>query len=167
MIIRPCTAQDIAPAFEIISHIQAEFVAKGINQWQDGYPAPEDLQKDLSLGFAYFLEEDGQAAGYFALCLREEPYYSVIYNGAWLCPGPYAVIHRLAIQPAKRRQGLATRVLEYALQEARRRGARSLRADTHEHNLPARNLFLKAGFTPCGTIFVRKHGKRDAFEKPL
>lgn len=167
MLIRPCTLQDIAPAFDIIAQIQAEFLSQGINQWQDGYPAPEDLQKDLSLGFAYILEEAGQAAGYFALCPREEPYYSVIYNGAWLCPGPYAVLHRLAIRPAMRRRGLATHVLEYAHSQARRQGALSLRADTHEHNLPARSLFLKAGFTPCGTIFVRKHGKRDAFEKKL
>lgn len=165
MFIRPCTPKDIPHALHIIRQVQEEFRQKGINQWQDGYPSLADLQKDLASHSAYIIEVNHQPAGYFALCFCEDPFYTAIYDGAWLCPGPYGVIHRLAILPAMRRQGLARAVLAYSEEEARKKGALSLRADTHEQNTPTRNLLHKTGFTPCGTIFVRKHGKRTAFEK--
>ena len=165
MIIRPCTAADIPLALDIIQQVQAEFCRKGINQWQDGYPALSDLEKDLSRGYAYIIEQEQQPVGYFALCFCDDPFYTSIYDGAWLCAGPYGVVHRLAVLPSMRRKGLAQAVLEYSVQEARKQGMQSLRVDTHEQNTPTLNLLNKNGFTPCGTIFVRKHGKRAAFEK--
>ncbi len=167
MNIRPCRAEDIPPAMAIIRLVQEHFRRQGVDQWQDGYPDLKDLQKDLDTACAFAIEADGRLAGYFALCFCDDPYYQNIYDGAWLTAGPYAVLHRLAVTPDMRRRGLAENVLSYAQQNARARGAVSLRADTHEHNLPTLALLSKTGFTRCGTIFVRKHGKRAAFEKLL
>lgn len=167
MPIRPCTAQDIPSALALIRQVQEHFRRQGVDQWQDGYPDLKDLQKDLNDSCAFALEEDGALAGYFALCFCEDPYYRDIYDGAWLTAGPYAVLHRLAVTPHRRRRGLGMAVLRYAQECAKTRGAVSLRADTHEHNAPALALLAKTGFTRCGTIFVRRHGKRAAFEKPL
>ena len=54
------------------------------------------------------------------------------------------------IAPRFRRQGFARRLLDQAIDEARRRGARSMHLEVAEDNVDARALYARLGFDPIG-----------------
>ncbi|WP_456432018.1 ribosomal protein S18-alanine N-acetyltransferase [Thermosulfuriphilus sp.] len=59
-------------------------------------------------------------------------------------------ILNLAIHPAFRRQGLATRLIRLALKYARHRGATLAWLEVRPSNVAARNLYQKLGFVASG-----------------
>lgn len=71
---------------------------------------------------------------------------------------------RLAVDPAARRRGIATRLLQAADAEALAAGARRivLHAQTY-----ARNLYLASGYEPRGHAFVEAGIEHIAMEKRL
>jgi ribosomal-protein-alanine N-acetyltransferase len=61
-----------------------------------------------------------------------------------------AHIHNLAVPPEMRRNGLGKRLLAFALQAARRRGARAVHLEVRAGNAPARALYRAMGFEEVG-----------------
>jgi putative acetyltransferase len=66
---------------------------------------------------------------------------------------------------ALRRQGLAVRLLEHLIQEARTRGYRRLSLETGAMPFfePARRLYRKFGFEPCGPFASYRDDPNSAF----
>ncbi len=61
-----------------------------------------------------------------------------------------AEVLTLAVLPALRRQGLGRALLQAAMAEARRRGAAAMTLEVAVDNVPARDLYQRAGFTQVG-----------------
>jgi putative acetyltransferase len=63
----------------------------------------------------------------------------------------HAELKSMRTAPARKRSGVASRILEHVIDEARRRGYRrlSLETGTDEFFLPARKLYEKFGFDYC------------------
>ena len=59
-------------------------------------------------------------------------------------------IENIAVTAAARRQGVATRLLQHAIEVARDRGGRVLFLEVRESNHPALRLYEKHGFTLAG-----------------
>lgn len=58
---RRARPDDAVRIMEIIRQAQAQMRALGSLQWQDGYPAPENIDDDIARGYGYVLERrDGQ-----------------------------------------------------------------------------------------------------------
>ena len=74
-----------------------------------------------------------------------------------------AVIHLLAVHPDWRGRGVSRLLLMACIDEARRRGMRSVRLDVTDNNAPARALYRSAGFVEVGSG-VQDIGPR---ERPL
>ena len=69
-----------------------------------------------------------------------------------------AEIYMIAVDPAYQQQGIATELIEFALDEMRRRGITLATVGTggdpgHE---PARQAYEKLGFTPFPQVFYSK-----------
>ncbi len=62
-----------------------------------------------------------------------------------------AEVLTLAVDPAQRRQGLARRLLDYAMEELRQRGIISCFLEVAIDNTAARGLYGSAGFTEVST----------------
>jgi ribosomal protein S18 acetylase RimI-like enzyme len=62
------------------------------------------------------------------------------------------VLDGLAVDPGHRRLGLARRLVEAAVTEARRRGARKLTLRVLGHNTGARQVYASCGFTVEGVL---------------
>ena len=79
-------------------------------------------------------------------------------------PDQTAVIHVLAIRPSLRGQGLSRDLLAACLEEARRRGAITVRLDVTANNAPAIALYKSAGFSCVGkgTQDIRPEGDPTA-----
>ncbi|MEO1194269.1 MAG: GNAT family N-acetyltransferase [Pseudomonadota bacterium] len=96
-------------------------------------PAPmvADFGAAQAAGDLFVLEQAGQVVAYIHLYRKE------------------AVLHieNLAVHPSARRQGLAGRLLDFAEEEARRRGISVLDLYTNVVMTEAQALYERAGFT--------------------
>ena len=138
---------------------------QGFVQWPDGYPDEESVRQDLRTGKGYVLKADGKIAVYLYIGFDGDPAYPAI-KGAWHHEEPYAVIHRMAVSPAFRGQGIASIVFSLAEKFCAERGAATLRIDTDGQNKRMQHVLTKNGFSYCGTV-IQGGGDRLAFDKKL
>ncbi|WP_138159630.1 GNAT family N-acetyltransferase [Peptoniphilus catoniae] len=133
----------------------------GVNQWQnDELPKVEDISK-------IYLIEDNKEVVATALLIDYDKDYDKIYEGSWISSGKYFAVHRFVTSSLHRQKGLASYLLEEIEKIALKDSVKSIRIDTHEDNIPMQKFLLKSGFIKCGIVYLRKSGKRIAFEKEL
>ena len=126
-------------------------------QWGDSFPYEDIVQEDIELQQSYVVELDGRVQAVFAMIPGIDPTYLEI-EGAWLNDEPYAAVHRVASRGEVK--GLTGRILEWALEQHG-----NIRIDTHDDNLPMQRALVKAGFTPCGRIWIEDGTPRIAYQK--
>lgn len=167
MIIRKATKADATALDALFSEARATIAALGIDQWQNGYPSPCVIGKDIDEGRAFVVEMGGAVVATFALITDGEPTYDRIYDGTWLTGDTdnYVAIHRVAISVARRGSGLSTYVLNYAADLATKLGRTSLRIDTHRGNIVMRRMLERHGFVHSGSIYLEGGDHRVAYEK--
>ncbi|MFI9641040.1 GNAT family N-acetyltransferase [Micromonospora sp. NPDC051925] len=81
-------------------------------------------------------------------CVREQ----IVGTGAVVALEPrHEEVKSMRTDPARRGQGIASRILQHLVQDARGRGVRQLSLETGsmEFFAPARALYAKAGFSFC------------------
>lgn len=111
----------------------------------------------------------GTLVGTVAFVGAGEPDYSRVTSGAWLIDAAntpeelrakgqqqadYVTLHRLATAAAATRRGVASLMLNRCFDRARILGFKSVRADTHEGNIPMQHAFEKCGMTRCCEIEI-------------
>ncbi len=171
MVIKRTGFEDIEHIMPIFEEARGTIAALGIDQWQNGYPSREVIEKDIKKAQSYcILSDGGEIAGTFALIDDGEPTYDEIFDGKWLTGDGkdiYFAIHRVAISLKFRGQGISTRIIGFCAEKAKNRGKISLRIDTHEGNKVMRRMLEKHGFLHCGTIFLSDGAERVAYEKMI
>lgn len=138
---------------------------EGSNQWQDGYPNLEVVQKDIEKEEGYVLAEGKTIIGYCALLVNDEPEYEKI-EGKWLSNDDFVVFHRVAISEKYLGKGLAKMIIEYIEDFAIKNSIFSVKADTNYDNIAMLKIFEKTGYTFCGEVYFRG-SPRKAYEKVL
>lgn len=151
--------------WEIIQQAIERRRKDGSNQWQDGYPNPEVIQKDIERGIGYILKDGENIIGYTAILMNDEPAYSEI-QGKWITNADFVVFHRVALADSHLGKGLAQKMFEYIEEFARKNKIYSVKADTNFDNAAMLRIFEKSGYTYCGEVFFRGSA-RKAFEKVL
>ena len=135
---RPATADDEAAL--------AELDVRAWSSWTSPLPAPSGPTTFFSASTrpadVLVAEVSGHVVGYVTLgrVLPIEANAHVLQ------------IAGLVVDPALRRQGLARRLVEAALAEARRRGARKLSLRVFAPNTAARDLYESCGFAVEGVL---------------
>ncbi|HIX52047.1 MAG TPA: GNAT family N-acetyltransferase [Candidatus Lachnoclostridium stercoripullorum] len=159
MDIRKTEERDIEKVLSIYEQAR-KFMAEAGNpgQWTGGYPAEEDLRRDMERGGSYVCLENGEIAATFFFLVAEEPTYRVIREGKWLNEEPYGVVHRVA--SASRGRGLASYCLSWCLEQCH-----NVRIDTHRDNIPMQNMLGKLGFVRCGIVYMEDGSERIAFQR--
>lgn len=165
---RKAVPQDLDQIMRIVEQARALFRESGIPQWQNGYPNAQSIQQDIDNGWSWVLCAQGKVCAIAAIVLQPDPNYAEI-EGKWLWDGPYAAIHRVAVDGSFKKQGLASRMVEEAAALASKMGRGSLRCDTHEVNRPMRGMLEKNGFQLCGKIYLLddNHAPRVVYERLL
>lgn len=159
--------QDIATIMQLIGYAQDMFAAQGIDQWQNGYPNTHSIKQDMAAGHSYVVRNSArQIVGTAMISFDGEPTYKHI-DGEWLSKtdSSYAVVHRIAIHPQWKQQGIARFILAHTWQRILQGHASSFRIDTHKQNVAMQALIKKMGFSYCGIIYVDDGSERLAFEK--
>ncbi|MDR3251074.1 MAG: GNAT family N-acetyltransferase [Tannerella sp.] len=167
MIFRKAALNDLRSMMDVVRQAQASLKALGIDQWQNGYPSEEVICRDIGNGDAFVLTDDDIVIAMATVIFNNEPTYDVIYEGEWLSRGEFVVVHRMAVADCSRKKGVASIIFHEVGMTAKSRNISSFKIDTHEGNIPMRNVLLKNGFKYCGKIFLKDGALRLAFEKIL
>ncbi len=163
--LRKATLEDAGRIWQIIQQAQERMRLRGSNQWQDGYPNPQVIERDIEHGYGYVLYNDTGVIAYASVIFDGEPAYDKL-EGKWLTDQPYVVVHRLAVADEMLQQGIATLFMQQVGDLSRERGVYSFRVDTNYDNLSMQKVLSKLGFVYCGEVVYRQ-GDRRAYEKVL
>lgn len=183
MKMRYATTADIEQILAITDSARRFQRQCGFRQWEDGYPAYENIAADIAAQGAYIFENEGSSAkaaditiegsniverenivAYAYLTEGDAEYDSL--SRIWHYPGPYGVIHRLAIAPNFRGQGLAAQILAMSEAHLAAQGIRAMRIDTGQDNIVMQRILSRADYT-CRGLHHFSWGPRLAYEKPL
>lgn len=183
MKIRYATTADIEQILAITDSARRFQRQCGFRQWEDGYPAYENIAADIAAQGAYIFENEGTSAKAaditiegsniverenivaYAYLTEGDAEYNRL-SGIWHYPGPYGVIHRLAIAPGFRGQGLAAQILAMSEAHLAAQGIRAMRIDTGQDNIVMQRILSRADYT-CRGLHHFSWGPRLAYEKPL
>lgn len=159
MEIRKSTMKDL-PAIMKMYEEARQFMRENGNpdQWGHTNPKEEWIIMDIEDGDSYVCVEEEKIVGTFFYKMGEDSTYNRIYDGSWMEDSPYGVVHRITTD--RRARGTASFCLKWAVEKS----GGHLRIDTHEDNLPMKNLLEKLGFSRRGTVIVEDGTKRIAFE---
>ena len=95
---------DLTRIMEIIGQAKNQMYREGKRQWDDSYPARQNIAADIDAGNGYVLSLSGRVIAYGAMVFSGEPAYTSI-QGRWLSDRQYVVLHRLAVADEVKRQG--------------------------------------------------------------
>lgn len=151
--LRKVSTADVDAIWSILQQAIEKRKVEGSTQWQDGYPNPTVINRDIENGWSYVcMDEQDNIIAYVALIFDIEPAYEAI-QGKWLTDGPYAVIHRLAVSQERKIKGLATEIMMAAENICLQQGVPSIKVDTNFDNTAMLRILEKLGYTYCGEVF--------------
>ena len=64
-----------------------------MNQWINGYPSRDILEKDIENGNLFVLYDDSSVYGVFMFRKGHDRTYDIIRDGSWMDGSEYGVIH--------------------------------------------------------------------------
>lgn len=161
------TPADYPAVLEVFHSAKDALKQIGIDQWQLGVPSPQHFEADIAAQKGRVCEVASQVAAYCALSDTPSEFYPQVAGRGWTYPeAPYLQINRLAVHQNFARQGLAGKLLGFALAEAQRHNEQQLlevetstltapwhvRLDTHPGNIRMHRLLENLGFTCAGTV---------------
>lgn len=162
---RKAIVQDIIGIMDIIRMVVHEMHSYHNFQWDEFYPQKKDFLADISAGDLYVSERDGKLVGF--VCVNKiEP---VEYCGLdWSSRKDFMVIHRMAVDPAYRRNGVGRELMTFAEELALKSNIAYLKTDTNSINKKMKALFLKCGYNFIGEIcFLGKETPFYCYDKRL
>lgn len=110
------------------------------------YPNEETARQGLEQNCLFAAWQGDALAGTMILNHIAAPGYAEVDWKVNLPESQVLLVHTLAVHPGFRGQGVASRLLEFALEYARQSGARAVRLDVSQGNLPAIALYERFGF---------------------
>lgn len=164
MELRKAAREDVPAIARLYDLARASLKAAGVPQWQDGYPNGEDALADIEAGHGYVLTEGGRVVAFACLAFGVEPTYDIIEQGRWLGRGEYGFLHRVAVDPELKGRGAAGFFFDELKRQAKERGVRVIRGDTHRDNRPMQRVMAKNGLELRGVIHVEDGTERLAYE---
>ena len=156
---------DIIPIWTILKDAIARRKQDGSSQWQDGYPNPEVLQKDIEKGQGFILVLGETIIGYCAILINQEPAYETI-EGNWITNNDFVVVHRIAIATNHLGKGYAKMIMKHIENFALNNTIYSIKVDTNFDNIAMIKIFENSGYVYCGEVYFRG-SPRKAYEKVL
>jgi GNAT superfamily N-acetyltransferase len=168
MRLRLATEADLDAILALVRGVVPLMRANGNFQWSESYPNREIFARDLSLGQLWVAvcqaEDQEKVAGVAALTQDQSPEYAQV---GWNLDEPAMVVHRMAVDPRWRGQGVARQLMQQAERVAQESGIALLRVDTNAKNSAMQRLIVSLGYAFSGAFaFDSRPGLRFyAYEK--
>ena len=164
---RQAKISDLDQIVEIIELSKKYLKETKVDQWQDGYPAKEDLRRDIESGNSYVLTNKDEIVATTVISLEGESTYNLIFNGEWITNEEYIVMHRVAVHDKYKGKGIFKELIKEAESLALNKRILSIKIDTHRDNISMQRAVVKNDFKRCGIIYLEDGSERIAVEKVL
>ncbi len=140
---RQAIVNDIPDIMDIIMMTITEMHSYHNYQWDHSYPQERDFLADISEGDLYVAEREGKLVG--VICVNKiEP--SEYCGLDWSSSKDVMVIHRMAVHPECRRNGIGRELMNFAEVLALKSKINYLKTDTNSINEKMKALFIKSGY---------------------
>jgi ribosomal protein S18 acetylase RimI-like enzyme len=123
----------------------------GIPQWKLNYPRYEHFIKDVEQDGLILYKENKKIIGCMAMLPENDPPYKTI--NSWL-KEKSIVLHRILVHPEHRKEGIAKKLLDYAIKYGLDNHYESIKIDTHLDNYKMRKFLSKNNFIELEYIAV-------------
>ena len=139
----------------IFRECSQQFIESGFQCWEFAHSSYEDIANDISKKYVYLAFIKKVPVG--TISLRPDSSDTSIIN-----------IERLAIFPHYQRRGFAKNLIDFAITEAGKKGAKSVRGAVPSHNRMLVKLLEERGFVNIGEVEkMFNEAKGTIFEKIL
>lgn len=153
IIVRRATVNDIEDIERLYDELN-DYLAEHENfpRWKKGvYPIRKHAEEALIGGTLYVATIDEKIAGTTVYsCIQDEAYRNIDWQIE--VDVPVIIIEKLAVNPKYFGQGVGTALVDHAGVLGKQQGAKAVRLDTYEENLPAAKLYEKCGFKYVGLV---------------
>lgn len=127
-------------------------------QWDEEYPLENVFEKDIQRGELFTYKEQNEVVCF--VCINKD--VPSEYKGLkWTTSPNCLVVHRMVSSIGHMRQGLARKMMLFALDRAKSTGCESIWTDTNSKNIGALKLFDSLGYHFVGMMMLRN--KPDLF----
>lgn len=165
--IRKACSDDLAKIWSFVQTAIVDMNAHGNSQWNANYPLISHFAEGIAAGDLFVAcTDNGEPAGTVILNTEEEDCYADL--SGWLAHPPALVVHKLAVDPAVQRSGIATALMQFSFDYAKTLGLGSIRMDTYCLNGRMQCMMYKLGFHYVGNVhFPDRPLAFRAYEKIL
>lgn len=161
--IRKATEIDIQKIMEIISVTIKEMKTYNNTQWDESYPQAINFSKDIDAGDLYVDELNDEIRGFVCINYIEPIEYNYI---DWQSSEKAMIVHRMAVNPNFRNQGVGISLLKFSEELALKNGVSYLKTDIYSINDKMNSLFKKFGFKLVGEMeFLGKEKPFYCYDK--
>lgn len=119
------------------------------------YPTRKDIENAVNSGTLYVYEKDNNIVGSIIVDKVQPPEYAEIVWEKNFKGNEVMVIHLLMVRPNMAGKGVATSLVQYAMELAKNNSCGVLRLDTGSQNIPALSLYKKLGFQIVATASMK------------
>lgn len=162
---RPASLADLPKVMEIVRHTVVGMQEAGNDQWDSNYPLDDRFLTDIENAALYLaISDSGNTLGFITIDEEQADEYASL---SWQLAKPL-VMHRVAVHPDAKGQGVASFMEKHAVSIARAKAKDSIRVDTHSTNKPMQSFLEQCGYRKIGEMDY--HGKDKpyfCYEKPL
>ena len=145
----------IIPAAEAdrdqIMKLYQEQIGREFCAWDEDYPSDETIDFDLSRDALFIMKENDKVIA--AISLEEDENVEKLrcWNRKLLPSGELA---RLAVKPSFQNRGIARKMMQYALNDLKRRGCKSVHFLVNRQNIKAIRSYAFFGFDVVGECYM-------------
>lgn len=141
--IKKASIRDLESIDRLTMKIVKDMKDANIPQWNYPYPRYKVFMRDMLAGGLIIEQDNHIVKGSMTVLKENDPAYKTI--DSWRGENAL-VIHRFMVDPLYRNEGIATKLLNYALTLAKDGGYDSIKIDTHKLNYKMRGFLKKHGF---------------------
>lgn len=179
LVVRKAKKADLDAALEYFDQIvddmeHAEYTSKWVRGVYPSRAMVEGHIKEGGLYLAFFAEDPGKIVGTFVLNHRHAIGYEQAPWQVEAADEEALVMHLVSVSYRVHKQGVGTKLMHLAMEEARRLQARAIRLEVVDGNVPACRLYERAGFVHIATADLVYPGyesygpsRSELYELPL
>lgn len=140
-------------------HFQHELEHGAFTVFKKGvYPTRKDAEKAISNHSLYVYENESEICGSMIIDDIQPSEYRDIRWKIECTDNEIMVIHLLMVRPSMSGKGIASSLINHAVELAEENSCMALRLDTGSQNIPAISLYKKMGFEIAATASKRVGG---------
>ena len=141
-----------------------DMIKNDIFQWDEIYPDEGTITGDINNSTMYGHYNEGELSGVVVLNqFQDEEYNAVKWKGK---SESALIVHRLCIDPEYKNKGIATMLMKFTEDYAKRNGFKTIRLDAFKFNPAANAVYCKLHYKNRGSAMFRK-GEFICYEKEL